>query len=246
MVRLSPGSPSQCSATLSPWPASTCRSTQLARDVELAADEPLGEGRLPVEDLAPLRRPVEPLGLLLPEREPVLRGLVVEVGLGDGVLREVVARREGALLVQEVREGFAAHGCSSLVVRTVDGSLSTPLRGVARSGCPGSSPAAATRHPLEAVDQCTEAFSMPDAGQRPDLELGRLVLVVLLAEHGAQPAEEEAQRDRHEARVVQREPVEVDARVGHQGRALGAWRDGGLPDTTGEKMTSPTAEIRPP
>ena len=29
MVRVSPGSPSQWIATLSPWPASTCRSTQL-------------------------------------------------------------------------------------------------------------------------------------------------------------------------------------------------------------------------
>ena len=41
-------------ATLSPWPASTCRSTQLYADVELAADEPLGERRVrPVEHLGP-------------------------------------------------------------------------------------------------------------------------------------------------------------------------------------------------
>ena len=46
-------------------------------DVELAADEPLGERRLrPVQHLGERCRPRQPVGLLRPERQPVLLGLV--------------------------------------------------------------------------------------------------------------------------------------------------------------------------
>src|SRR3712207_564230 len=64
-------------------------------DVELAADEPLGEGRVaPVEDLVPLLGPGEPAALLRPEREAVLRGRVVDVRAGVGVGGELLGRRE--------------------------------------------------------------------------------------------------------------------------------------------------------
>src|SRR5689334_6631572 len=47
------------------------------------------------------------------------------------------------------------------------------------------------------------------AGQRPDLQLRVLRLVrLLLGEVGADDAEQEADRDRDDARVLQREPVE--------------------------------------
>ena len=53
-------------------------------DVELAADEPLGERQLPLADRLPLRRPVEQLGRLAgPEPLVVLGGLVVEEGADD-------------------------------------------------------------------------------------------------------------------------------------------------------------------
>src|SRR5690242_4401273 len=47
------------------------------------------------------------------------------------------------------------------------------------------------------------------AGEGADLHLRVLGRVVLLAGHGADPAEQEADRDRDDARVVEGEPVEV-------------------------------------
>src|SRR5919107_903849 len=63
--------------------------------VDLAADEPLGEGRVPVEDLIPLLEPVQLLGPALPEALVVLRGLVpdirvLDVSLGGKFLRRIV------------------------------------------------------------------------------------------------------------------------------------------------------------
>src|SRR4051794_26691466 len=50
-----------------------------------------------------------------------------------------------------------------------------------------------------------------DAGELTYLELGVLELVgPLLGQLGAEPAQEERERDGDQARVVQREPVEVD------------------------------------
>ena len=74
-------------------------------DVERGVDEPLGErGVRPVEHLAPLLPPLDPLGLLGPERVDVLRLLVdrlVTVGLG-GELRR---RRELAVLTGQRIDG---------------------------------------------------------------------------------------------------------------------------------------------
>src|ERR671931_2185430 len=51
------------------------------------------------------------------------------------------------------------------------------------------------------------------AGQGPDLQLRVLALVgLLLGQVGADDAEQEAHRDRDDAGVLQREPVEVDVR----------------------------------
>src|SRR5690606_23200358 len=57
------------------------------------------------------------------------------------------------------------------------------------------------------------------AGERPDLQLRVLLGVrLLLGEHGAEPAEQEAGRDGDQARVLQREPGEVD--VGEHRRGV--------------------------
>jgi hypothetical protein len=50
----------------------------VVRHVELAADEPLGEGQVPLEDRVPRLRPAEGRGLIGPEGLPVAVGLVVE------------------------------------------------------------------------------------------------------------------------------------------------------------------------
>ena len=54
----------------------------VVRDVELAADEPLRERRVPVQRLLPRLGPAQPAGLQLPERDPVGPGLVVLVSVG--------------------------------------------------------------------------------------------------------------------------------------------------------------------
>ena len=104
IVRVSPGSPSQWKATFSPLPASTCRSTQLYGDVELPADEPLRERRLPVQDRVPLRGPGQPLGLIGPERQPIRVRPLVRIRLDVGGLRELLRGLEPAVLLEQVGE----------------------------------------------------------------------------------------------------------------------------------------------
>ena len=63
-------------------------------DVQLAADEPLGErGVRPVEHLVPLLRPVERLRLLGPEPLRVAVRLLVDLGIGDDGVRGELAGR---------------------------------------------------------------------------------------------------------------------------------------------------------
>ncbi len=77
----------------------------------------------------------------------------------------------------------------------------------------------------------------PCSGEGADLQLGELLGVgLLLGQYGSQPAEEEAERDGDDPGVLQGEPVEV--------ASLNI--EVGLPETTGENSTRPTAEIRPP
>jgi hypothetical protein len=104
MVRVSPGSPSQWKATLSPRPASTWRSTAVVRHVQLAADEPLREGQLPLEGGVEVGVPAEQLaGLAGPEGLVVGGGLVVEGPVGDeGLGDELRRRREAPLLDVEL------------------------------------------------------------------------------------------------------------------------------------------------
>ncbi len=73
-------------------------------DVELAADEPLGEGLVPLEDLRPSLGPREAPGLVLPERERVRVGLGVDAGLRVGGLGQVLRRGEDPGLVQKGRQ----------------------------------------------------------------------------------------------------------------------------------------------
>ena len=66
----------------------------VVRHVELAADEPLGERRLrPVQHLGERRLPGQPVGLLCPERQPVLLGFAVQLSGRVGVARELRRRR---------------------------------------------------------------------------------------------------------------------------------------------------------
>src|SRR6201999_1880789 len=89
-------------------------------DVQLAADEPLGERRVrPVEHLVPLLVPVQRLGALGPEPLVVLVRALVDRGVRDDrVLGEVLGRRE-RLLVEELlqllleRLTFRRHAFSS-------------------------------------------------------------------------------------------------------------------------------------
>ena len=78
-------------------------------DVELAADEPLGERRLPVEHLVPALRPREPVGLLGPERLAVGVGAVVPVGRRVGLIGEPLRRREAAALGGQVVQRGTRH-----------------------------------------------------------------------------------------------------------------------------------------
>ena len=73
------------------------------RGIELAADEPLGVGQLPVEDRRPLRVPVEQFGGLRgPEPFVVGSRLVVQERPGDeGIALDVLGRRERAVLGEQ-------------------------------------------------------------------------------------------------------------------------------------------------
>ncbi len=95
--------------------------------VERAADEPLRERRVPLEDLVPLLGPGQPVGLLRPEALPVLVGAGVPVLGGVGLCGELRARREAAGLGGKVGKGRSrvGHGrCLVLLVRA-------PRRGAA-------------------------------------------------------------------------------------------------------------------
>ena len=74
----------------------------VVRDVELPADEPFGERKLPFEDGLPLLRPVELQRLRGPEPLPVAFGLVVDrrVGVERG-LAKVGRWRERAAFIQQ-------------------------------------------------------------------------------------------------------------------------------------------------
>ncbi len=78
--------------------------------VEPAVDEPLGEGRLPVQDGVPGPVPLEPAGLLLPETEPVPGRLVVGVGLDVGVRGQIGRRGEAACFMEKVGQCLLARG----------------------------------------------------------------------------------------------------------------------------------------
>ena len=80
----------------------------VVRDVQLAADEPLGERQLPLADRRPLLRPRHQIERLTgPEALVVLRRLVVHEGPGhQRVALERLARREAAVLpLQRVDTG---------------------------------------------------------------------------------------------------------------------------------------------
>ena len=72
-------------------------------DVELTADEPLGERQLPFQGRLERLRPVESLARALrPEGLEVALGLLVEVGLGVGLGHEGEIRREGPGLGKQI------------------------------------------------------------------------------------------------------------------------------------------------
>jgi len=91
----------------------------VVRDVQPAADEPLRERQLPVEDRVPVPLPVEQLGGLAgPEALVVAVGLVVEVGADEQrVALEVLGRGEREVLEQVVLDRRAR--CVAAVSRLV-------------------------------------------------------------------------------------------------------------------------------
>src|SRR5699024_10030308 len=80
------------------------------RGVELATDEPLGEGGIPVQDSVPGLLPLEQARLLLPECKPVLVRFFVSVRLDVGLCRKVCGRREAPGLVEKVGQCLLALG----------------------------------------------------------------------------------------------------------------------------------------
>ena len=95
MVRVSPGSPSQWIATLSPLPASTWRSRQLSATLSCPPTNHFGVRQLPVEDRVPLGGPSHEFGglagpealvvLVRPRRRATCRGRApVDLNASDG------------------------------------------------------------------------------------------------------------------------------------------------------------------
>ena len=83
----------------------------VVRNVESAADEPLGEGCVrPVEHLGEGLGPGEVTGLLGPESQAIAVGLVIHLRLRVRLLGELRRRREHPLLVGQVGQ------CCGLVV----------------------------------------------------------------------------------------------------------------------------------
>src|SRR6185503_4537830 len=81
--------------------------------VQRAANEPLRERPVPLEDGAPFLGPVERERLLRPESLPVAFGFVVDVGAGcERVLRELLRRRERATFLQERFKCLGHSHCS--------------------------------------------------------------------------------------------------------------------------------------
>ena len=95
IVRVSPGSPSQWKATLSPPPASTCRSRQLYEALSVPPANHVTHGGVPLHHRVPVREPGEPFRLLGPERLEVGVGSVVDLRVGhDRSFDERRRRRE--------------------------------------------------------------------------------------------------------------------------------------------------------
>src|SRR5207248_9866552 len=75
-------------------------------DVQLAAEEPLGVGELPLEDGVERLEPGDALrGLLFPE---ILQGLAVDIRPGVGIPRKLGGRRVAALLQLHRLDGMRA------------------------------------------------------------------------------------------------------------------------------------------
>src|SRR4051812_32606937 len=87
----------------------------VVRHVDLAADEPLGEGRVPLEDLIPLLEPVQLFGPALPKALGIFRGLLPDLGiLAVGVFGEFFRGWIGALRQFLVALLLFAHSSPSL------------------------------------------------------------------------------------------------------------------------------------
>src|SRR5690606_30593425 len=87
-------------------------------DVQFAAHEPLGERWVtPVLDVVPALRPGEPLRLLRPEAQTVLRCPLVDVCLDVGRCGELCGRGEAPCLLQKVRKCLLALAQRALLAR---------------------------------------------------------------------------------------------------------------------------------
>ncbi len=82
----------------------------VVRGVEGAIGEPGGERRLaPVQHLARLGVPADPLGLLRPEALEVLRGALVGLGCDVGIGSKLSWWRKPSILVQQVLQSLITH-----------------------------------------------------------------------------------------------------------------------------------------
>ena len=147
MSRVSPGSPSQWIATWSPWPASTCRSTQLTATLSRPPTNHFANGASDQSSAVSHGCAHSQLArLLLPEGDPVGGGLVVRRRGGVGLGGELRRRREGPVLVRQVLRWRRGSRRSSGV--RVPSGEAPPGPGVARIGDPGTDRNAPCPRPL--------------------------------------------------------------------------------------------------
>ena len=129
MVRVSPGSPSKWMATRSPWPASTCRSTQLYATLSLPPTNHFANGGFDQSSVSvEVGGPGQQRRACSAQKpEPVGVGGGVEIGRAVGLRRELLAGRELAVLVGQVRQGLVRHSVLQFGQQHVRASLN-PLR----------------------------------------------------------------------------------------------------------------------
>ena len=126
-TRRSPGSPSQMIAALLRSGPREVPVEAVGGDVELAAHEPLGVRRCPVEHPVPRSDPLQRAGLLRPEAFAVAGAGLVQRRRGVGLGGERGGGREAALLGEEGVE-LVGHGDLSACSIGTNGRSALPVK----------------------------------------------------------------------------------------------------------------------